>query len=121
VGLAAVNTIVLPGAAACSSPALREARGRFEHCRPRATDIIERAAWNGRTARRAGLGHRDTSRARPDGCCAERSPGFFILNASAIDSRLCGNGSIAYSSIALSGTTKSRGRAVFIEKISSIS
>jgi hypothetical protein len=45
----------------------------------------------------------------------------FILNASAIDNRPCGNGSIAYSSIALSGTTKSRGRAVFIEKISSIS
>jgi hypothetical protein len=53
--------------------------------------------------------------------CIPLSPGFFILNASAMDSRPCGNGSIAYSSIALSGTTKSRGRAVFIEKISSIS
>jgi hypothetical protein len=74
----------------------------------------------GSAGRRAGLGHRDTSLTRPGRVCADTSPGFFILNASAIDSQ-CGNGSIAYSSIALSGTTKSRGRAVFIEKISSIS
>jgi hypothetical protein len=80
-----------------------------------------RRLGHGSAGRRSGLGHRDTSLTRPGGVCADTSPGFFILNASAIDSRPCGNGSIAYPSIALSGTTKSRGRAVFIEKISSIS